>query len=154
MSVTQGNMAARFREPHASPRAFIIPNPWGRGVRAGPGGARLRGAGDVERSLGGHAGAAGRAGGPRGGPGAGEAVVEATDLPVSADLEKGFGDSPEVAVYTPGRTADLNNLSPPHGELPTDAGNGLQLLAQKNKSGGVAAPDRVVSREGIEPSTY
>jgi hypothetical protein len=31
---------------------------------------------------------------------------------------------------TPGRTADLNNLSPPTGEVPTDAG--------KDESGGVA----------------
>jgi len=27
-------------------------------------------------------------------------------------------------LYTPDRTADLNNLSPPTGELPTDAGAG------------------------------
>ena len=28
------------------------------------------------------------------------AIVEATDLPVSADLEKGFGDAPEAAAET------------------------------------------------------
>jgi 2-methylisocitrate lyase-like PEP mutase family enzyme len=27
-------------------------------------------------------------------------IVDATDLPVSADLEKGFGDAPEVVVET------------------------------------------------------
>lgn len=35
------------------------------------------------------------------------AVVEATDLPVSADLEKGFGDSPEAAAETIRQAAAL-----------------------------------------------
>jgi 2-methylisocitrate lyase-like PEP mutase family enzyme len=34
-------------------------------------------------------------------------IVEATDLPVSADLEKGFGDSPEVVAETIQRAADV-----------------------------------------------
>jgi 2-methylisocitrate lyase-like PEP mutase family enzyme len=34
-------------------------------------------------------------------------IVEATDLPVSADLEKGFGDSPEVVGETILRAADV-----------------------------------------------
>src|SRR5207237_9092807 len=34
-------------------------------------------------------------------------IVEATDLPVSADLEKGFGDSPEVVVETIQRAANV-----------------------------------------------
>lgn len=34
-------------------------------------------------------------------------MVEATDLPVSADLEKGFGDSPEVVAETIQLAADV-----------------------------------------------
>ena len=35
------------------------------------------------------------------------AIVEATDLPVSADLEKGFGDEPESAAETIRLAADI-----------------------------------------------
>ncbi len=35
------------------------------------------------------------------------AVVEATDLPVSADLEKGFGDAPEAAAETIRRACEI-----------------------------------------------
>jgi 2-methylisocitrate lyase-like PEP mutase family enzyme len=54
-------------------------------LRPHPGRARLPGAGDLQRDEAlAHA----------------RAIVEATDLPVSADLEKGFGDSPEAAAET------------------------------------------------------
>ena len=34
-------------------------------------------------------------------------IVDATDLPVSADLEKGFGDAPEIVAETIRRAADV-----------------------------------------------
>ncbi len=100
MSVTQGNKAARFRELHASSGTFIIPNPWDAGsarVLAGLGFEALA------TSSGASAGALGRRDGRVSREEAlahAKAIVEATDLPVSADLEKGFGDSPEVVAET------------------------------------------------------
>ena len=100
MSVTQGNKAARFRELHAGPAAFIIPNPWDAGsarVLAGLGFEALA------TSSGASAGTLGRRDGRVSREEAlahAKAIVEATDLPVSADLEKGFGDSPEVVAET------------------------------------------------------
>jgi 2-methylisocitrate lyase-like PEP mutase family enzyme len=100
MSVTQGNKAASFRELHASPEAFIIPNPWDAGsarVLAGLGFVALA------TSSGASAGTLGRRDGRVSREEAlahAKGIVEATDLPVSADLEKGFGDSPEVVAET------------------------------------------------------
>jgi 2-methylisocitrate lyase-like PEP mutase family enzyme len=100
MSVTQGNKAARFRELHASPGTFIIPNPWDAGsarVLAGLGFEALA------TSSGASAGVLGRRDGRVSREEAlahAKAIVDATDLPVSADLEKGFGDSPDVVAET------------------------------------------------------
>ena len=100
MSVTQGNKAARFRELHASPGTFIIPNPWDAGsarVLAGLGFEALA------TSSGASAGVLGRRDGRVSRDEAlahAKAIVDATDLPVSADLEKGFGDSPDVVAET------------------------------------------------------
>ncbi len=41
------------------------------------------------------------------------AIVEATDLPVSADLEKGFGDAPDVAAETIRLAAAVGQFDPP-----------------------------------------
>jgi 2-methylisocitrate lyase-like PEP mutase family enzyme len=100
MAASQNEKAARFRALHESPGAFVIPNPWD------PGSARiLAGLGfeALATSSGASAGVLGRRDGKvtreealsqaRG-------IVAATDLPVSADLEKGFGDAPAVAADT------------------------------------------------------
>jgi 2-methylisocitrate lyase-like PEP mutase family enzyme len=100
MTMTQGDKAARFRELHASPRAFVIPNPWDAGsarILAGLGFVALA------TSSGASAGILGRRDGRVTRAEAlahAKAIVEATDLPVSGDLEKGFGDSPEAAAET------------------------------------------------------
>jgi 2-methylisocitrate lyase-like PEP mutase family enzyme len=102
MSVDQATKAERFRALHDRPGAFVIPNPWDAGT------ARIL------TSLGFEALATTSAGlafalGRRDGEGAvsrdetlanGRAIVEATDLPVAADLENGFGDAPEAAAET------------------------------------------------------
>ena len=100
MTATQHDKATRFRALHARPGAFVIPNPWDAGS------ARILAALGFEAlatSSGASAGILGRRDGKvtrdeamaqaRG-------IVAATDLPVSADLEKGFGDAPADAAET------------------------------------------------------
>jgi len=100
MSVTQNEKAARFRALHDGPGAFVIPNPWDVGS------ARIL-AGLGFQALATSSAASSSALGRRdGGLTRDEALaharvmVDATDLPVSADLEKGFGDAPEVVAET------------------------------------------------------
>jgi 2-methylisocitrate lyase-like PEP mutase family enzyme len=100
MSVTQTEKAVRFRALHDGPGAFVIPNPWDAGS------ARIL-AGLGFQALATSSAASAAAMGRRdGGLTRDEAlaharvIVEATDLPVSADLEKGFGDAPEVVAAT------------------------------------------------------
>ena len=98
--VVQHEKAARFRALHDGPGAFVIPNPWDIGS------ARIL-AGLGFQALATSSAASASALGVRdGGLTRNEAlararlIVDATDLPVSADLEKGFGDSPEVVADT------------------------------------------------------
>ena len=112
MRATQAEKAERFQALHARPGAFVIPNPWDAGT------ARIL------TSLGFEALTTTSAGlafvlGRRDGAGAvsreetlanAKAIADATDLPVAADLENGFGDAPEAAAETirlAGATAGL-----------------------------------------------
>ena len=100
MATTQSEKAARFRALHQAPGAFVIPNPWDAGsarILAGLGFEALA------TSSGASAGILGRRDGKVTREEAlaqARAIVAATDLPVSADLEKGFGDAPAVAAET------------------------------------------------------
>ena len=100
MTATQSDKATRFRALHQGPGAFVIPNPWDAGsarVLAGLGFQALA------TSSGASAGVLGRRDGrvPRDEALAhARAIVAATELPVSADLEKGFGDAPAAAAET------------------------------------------------------
>ena len=100
MTVTQSDKAARFRALHQAPGAFLIPNPWDAGsarILAGLGFVALA------TSSGASAGVLGRRDGKVTRDEAlahARAIVEATDLPVAADLEKGFGDAPAAAAET------------------------------------------------------
>jgi 2-methylisocitrate lyase-like PEP mutase family enzyme len=102
MRATQAEKAERFRSLHARPGAFVIPNPWDAGtarILAGLGFEALTttsaglafvlgrrdGAGDVTRDE-----ALANA----------KAIVDATDLPVAADLENGYGHTPNAAAET------------------------------------------------------
>ena len=100
MNATQQAKAARFQALHDGPGAFIIPNPWDMGS------ARLL-AGLGFQALATSSAASACAIGRRdGGLTRDEAlahaqlIVNATDLPVSADLERGFGEAPEVVAET------------------------------------------------------
>jgi len=100
MTATQEDKARRFRALHEAPGCFVIPNPWdGASARI------LAGLGfqALATSSGAAAGTLGRRDGRIGREESlanARAIVEATDLPVSADLEKGFGDAPAAAAET------------------------------------------------------
>jgi 2-methylisocitrate lyase-like PEP mutase family enzyme len=102
----QKEKAERFLSLHKGPGAFLIPNPWDAGsarVLAGAGfqalatssaaAAAVLGQRDhsvTREEMMAHA----------------HSIVNATDLPVSADLGKGFGDSPETVAETIRLAAD------------------------------------------------
>ena len=94
--------AKRFQALHARPGAFVIPNPWDVGT------ARIL-AGLGFEALTTTSAALSFTLGKRDGDGSvtrdetlanARMVVEATELPVAADLENGFGDAPEVVAET------------------------------------------------------
>jgi len=105
--ISQEAKAAAFKALHGRPAAFIIPNPWDAGtarILAGMGFAALAttsaglaftlGKPDAEAELGRDEALANA-----------RAIVAATDLPVSADLENGFADAPEGCAETIRRAA-------------------------------------------------
>jgi 2-methylisocitrate lyase-like PEP mutase family enzyme len=100
MAATQADKAARFKALHEGPGAFVIANPWDAGS------ARVLAALGFQAlatSSGASAGVLGRRDGRVTRDEAlahARVIVEATDLPVSADLEKGFGDAPSAAAET------------------------------------------------------
>jgi 2-methylisocitrate lyase-like PEP mutase family enzyme len=100
MAATQSDKATRFRALHEAPGAFVIPNPWDAGsarILAGLGFPALA------TSSGASAGVLGRRDGKVTRDEAlahCKAIVDATDVPVSADLEKCFADAPDAAAET------------------------------------------------------
>ena len=102
MSVSQSEKATKFRKLHEGPGTFLIPNPWDGGT------ARMLTALGFEALATTSAGLAFSLG-RRDGEGLVtreevlahiREIVGASDLPVSADLENGFGDAPEKAAET------------------------------------------------------
>ncbi|MFC7553592.1 isocitrate lyase/phosphoenolpyruvate mutase family protein [Pseudoroseomonas wenyumeiae] len=100
--MNQTEQVARFRALHARPGAVVIPNPWDAGS------ARILAALGFEALATTSAGLAFSLGRPDG-QGAvsreetlanAAAIVAATSLPVSADLENGFGHAPEDCAET------------------------------------------------------
>jgi 2-methylisocitrate lyase-like PEP mutase family enzyme len=98
--MTRHDKVAAFRALHAAPGAFVIANPWDAGS------ARILaslGYKALATSSGAMAGTFGRRDGRVTRDEAlahAKAIVEATDLPVSADLEKCFADAPREAAET------------------------------------------------------
>lgn len=97
---TQLQKSIHFQQLHKAPGTFLIPNPWDAGsarVLAALGFQALATSSSASANI------LGRRDGQvtrdealahaRG-------IVEATDLPVSADFEKGFGDIPDVVAET------------------------------------------------------
>lgn len=100
MTTSQTERALRFEALHKAPGIFIIANAWDAGsarILTGLGFAA------IATSSGAAAGTLGRRDGMISRDEAlahSRAIVAATDLPVSADLEKGFGDSPRAVATT------------------------------------------------------
>jgi 2-methylisocitrate lyase-like PEP mutase family enzyme len=96
----QAERAERFRDLHEGPELLLIPNPWD------PGSAKLLaslGFKALATTSGGSAATLGRLDGSMTREEAidsAAAIVEATDLPVSADLENGFCDDPAGVAET------------------------------------------------------
>jgi 2-methylisocitrate lyase-like PEP mutase family enzyme len=106
MEAIQAERARAFRALHERPGAFVIPNPWDVGtarILAGLGFEALA------TTSAGMAFALGRRDGAVGRDEAlahARAIVGATPLPVSADLENGFSDAPETVAETIRLAAD------------------------------------------------
>jgi len=140
MPATQADKAEQFRALHRAAGHFVVANAWDAGsarILAGLGFAALA------SSSGAEAGVLGR----RDGMVTREealahcrAIVEATDLPVSADLEKGFGDTPDAAAETIRLAAGVGLVG---GSIEDAAGPGLPLfdasLAAERIAAAVAA---------------
>jgi len=98
MTLTQNEKAARFRALHDASATFVIPNPWD--VAS----ARILAGLGFEALATSSAASACAVGKKDGALTREEAlaharlIVDATDLPVSADLENGFGDQPELVA--------------------------------------------------------
>ncbi len=96
----QQEKGVRFRALHAGPGAFLIPNPWDAGS------ARLLAGLGFSALATSSAASAGTLARRDGGVSRDEAlamartIVAAVDLPVSADLENGFGDDPRTVAET------------------------------------------------------
>lgn len=100
MRATQAEKAERFQALHAQPGAFVIPNPWDAGtarILASMGFAALTTtSAGLAFALGRRDGQAGRDETLKNA----KDIVDATELPVAADLENGFGNAPEAAAET------------------------------------------------------
>jgi len=107
MTPGQAGKATAFDALHAGPSAFVIANPWDAGsarILAGMGFKALA------TSSGAAAGTVGRRDGQVSRDEAlaqAAAIVAAVDIPVSADLEKGFGDAPDAVAETIRRAGEV-----------------------------------------------
>lgn len=107
MACTQADKGRAFEALHERPGCFVIPNPWDAGS------AKLLTGLGFEALATTSAGLAFSRGRPDGAAAVGReetlanarAIAEATHLPVSADLEDGFGPTPEAAAETIRRAA-------------------------------------------------
>jgi len=98
--MTQAEKALRFQQLHQRKQPFLVPNPWDAGSTR-----ILTGLGfeAFATSSGAAAGTLGRRDGKMSRAEAlvsARLIVEATDRPVSADLENGYGDDSEVVAQT------------------------------------------------------
>jgi 2-methylisocitrate lyase-like PEP mutase family enzyme len=128
MAITQAQKADQFRQLHEA-GCFIIPNPWDAGsarLLAGMGFAALA------TSSGAAAGVLGRKDGEISREESlahAHAIVIATDLPVAADLEKGFGEAPADAALTIHRAAEVGLVG---GSIEDSTGNKDQPIFDFN----------------------
>jgi 2-methylisocitrate lyase-like PEP mutase family enzyme len=126
---TPAAKGAAFAALHERAEAFVLPNPWD------PGTCRLLAHLGFEALATTSAGCAFAAGRPDGAFGRDEtlahlaAIASATDLPVSADLEQGFGDAPETVAETITLAAGAGVVGGSIEDLPGHAGEAPYALA-------------------------
>jgi 2-methylisocitrate lyase-like PEP mutase family enzyme len=105
--MTSETIGARFRALHEGDAAFVIPNPWDVGAAKIMEGLGFKA---LATTSAGFAASLGKA---DGGASLEEAMthcralVEAVDIPLSADLEKGYGDAPEDVARTVKAAAEV-----------------------------------------------
>ena len=107
---SQHEKALRFRTLHQAPGVFVIANAWDGGSACILTGLGFRA---LATSSGACAATLGRVDGKVTRDEAlahARTIVAATECPVSADLEKGFGDSPEFVAETIRLAADRDEL--------------------------------------------
>jgi 2-methylisocitrate lyase-like PEP mutase family enzyme len=127
-SITQAEKAHRFRLLHAGPAPFIMPNPWDGGS------ARLLAAAGFEALATSSWAAAASLGRRDGALSRDEAlrharlVVESTDLPVSGDLENGFGPSVDAVALTLRQAAEVGLVGASIEDATGDPGEPLYPL--------------------------
>jgi 2-methylisocitrate lyase-like PEP mutase family enzyme len=130
MSVTQQERAAAFAALHQRTKPFVIANVWDAGsarIMAGLGFEALAtSSGASANTLGRLDGAVTR----DEALGQIRSIVSATDLPLSGDLEKGFGDSPDAAAQTIRMAAEAGLVGGSIEDATGDAKRPLFDLAQ------------------------
>lgn len=136
-----------FRVLHQRPGAFVIPNPWDAGS------ARILTGLGFEALATTSAGYAFSTGRPASGAGLtrdeilanAQAIVAATHLPVSADLEAGFGRSPETCAETIRRACEIGlaggSIEDATGD-PDDPIFAFDLAVERVAAAAAAARDR------------
>jgi 2-methylisocitrate lyase-like PEP mutase family enzyme len=144
--MTRDQKYKAFRALHERPGTFVIPNPWNAGT------ARILMALGFEAlatTSAGYAFAVGRRDSAAGLTRDeilenAKAIVEATQLPVSADLEDGFGRSPEMCVATVRLASDIGlvggSIEDATGD-PKDPIYGFQLAVERVAAAAKAAHD-------------
>jgi 2-methylisocitrate lyase-like PEP mutase family enzyme len=144
--MTRDQKYKAFRALHERPGTFVIPNPWNAGT------ARILMALGFEAlatTSAGYAFAVGRRDSAAGLTRDeilenAKAIVEATQLPVSADLEDGFGRSPEMCVATVRLASDIGlvggSIEDATGD-PRDPIYGFQLAVERVAAAAKAAHD-------------
>ena len=128
MPATQAEKAARFVQLHRGPTVFVMPNPWDAGSAQ-----RLAQLGFAALAT--SSAACAQALGRRDGEitrdealAHARAIVLATELPVSADLENGFGPAPADAALTIRRAAEVGRVGGSIEDASGDAGRPLYDL--------------------------
>jgi 2-methylisocitrate lyase-like PEP mutase family enzyme len=144
--VTRDEKYKAFRALHERPGAFVIPNPWNAGT------ARVLtalGFDSLATTSAGYAFAVGRRDSAAGLTRDeilenAKSIVEATHLPVSADLEDGFGRSPEMCAETIRLASDTGlaggSIEDATGD-PNDPIYGFQLAVERVAAAAKAAHD-------------
>ena len=109
---TQAEKAVQFQALHHGPHVLVVGNPWDAGTARILTGLGFKALSTTSAGL---AFTLGRRDGTRAvsrdeALANAHAIVEATPLPVAADLENGYGDSPEAAAETIGLAAEIAGL--------------------------------------------